>query len=499
MQVRYVSSLAALGAAVAGVLALASFAHADEFSEYRIPAQSYQSGSGQFGWSASRWRSGSQSGGTETQNVGAFGSASGSFRRGFDSDPRGFSWTVRSGWTSDVSHDQRTLRDPSYVWSDRDDRDQAHTQSASLASALRLNPGGGVLGFEFDAGVSGDWAEGWSREDSWNQYLPTADQAFHRNSTQRHLYGYTAQLSAAAGLGRVRYVSVVEDVHIMEERLREAGVLVRPLSAGARAKLARVLAAAGVISNAHDRAERYRWREIERVFAEDGALGPGGFDAWAVQRASEGVVGRVYRSRGHFVGLVVQAQHDHDIQRSEFQDGHRYVPGVGSPAEYREAGGRRDEYEFNRAYAGVRARWHRPVGWAWQWDATAEALTPVRPGEQGWSSSAQLGASWHVADRWLASARSYYSRRYFAPRDVDLWVEDHWSAQQSLRLEYFLEDHLSLSVSLDDLQDRGRMPDALTVTSDRYQHYQRLSAGLGWRFLGRAEAPGLFGPMSASD
>lgn len=472
---------------------------ADEFSEYRIPAQSWQSGSGRFSVSGSRTKNGYKSSGSEVRSTSGYGAAAGSYRRGFDSDARAFSWSVASELDSDVNHAERVDLGSPTSWSVRDSRGQSQSQSLSLSALLRLNPGEGRYALQFDAGASGAWVQGWWREAERSQYVPTGDQTLSRLSTQRHDYDYSAWVSAATGLGRVRNVSVVEDVHVMEQRLRETGVLVRPLSAGARARLAQVIAAAGAIGSAHERPERYRWREIERVFAEDGALGPGGLGAYSLLRAAEGASGRVYRARGYFVGPVLQVQHDHRIYRIENQDGTLFLPGLGGPVEYQFENADRIVYEFNRAYVGGRAEWHRPVGWAWQWDADAQVLVPARPGERGASSSAQLGGSWHVADRWLASLRSWHTRRYYAPRDFDGWAEDAWSTQQEARLEYFLEDHLSLSVSLADRQFRLRQPGYSGTTAEQYNHDQRLSAGIGWRFLGRAEAPGLFGPLTSSD
>lgn len=488
----------AAGACLFTALA-APCARADEFSEYRIPAQSWQSGSAQFAASGSRTKNGYKSSGSEVRSTRGYGAAGGNYRRGFDSDGRAFSWSVASQLDADVDHAERVDLVSPTSWSVRDSRGQSQAQSLSLSASLRLNPAEGQFALQFDAGVGGRWEQGWWREAGRSQYVPTGDQTLSRHSSQQHEYDYSAGLSAAAGLGRVRVVSVVEDVHILEQRLRATGALVRPLSAGARARLAQVLAAAGVIASAHERPERYRWHEIERVLADDGALGPGGLDAYSVLRAAEGASGRVYRSRGYFVGPVLQVQHDHRIYRDDFQDGTLFQPGLGSPVEYQSDAGQRVVDEFNRAYVGGRAEWHHPAGWAWQWDADAEVLVPARPGERGGYSSAQLGGSWHVADRWLASVRSWHSRRYFSPRDSDAWAEDAWSTQQEARLEYFLEDHLSLSVSLADRQFRLRQPGFYGALTEQYNHDQRLSAGIGWRFLGRAEAPGLFGPLTIGD
>lgn len=502
MFVRSVSFVARLvGAAACACLLTAVAAPpavADEFSEYRIPAQSWQSGSGQFSVSGSRMKADVHSAESEQSRTAGYGMFGGSFNRGFDSDSRLFRWSVGGTSTSEFTHVEASdITGPLWTWSES--RWQEQAQSLGASTAVRLHPGGGLLGFELGGRVIGRWWQNWGRGDDESGNPSSGYQQLSRHSTQNRRNQYEASLSGGTGLGRVRDVTVVEDVHVMEQRLRTSGALSRPLTPGARARLAGVLAASGVLSYAHDRYERYRWREVERVLAEDGALGPGGLDAYAVRLAADPTMARPRRSRGYFVGLEAVAEHWHDIYRSETQDRSLYVPGGGGSSEYQTRSSARQSLEYDRAYLGVRAEWHRPVGWAWQWDAAARVLTPIRPGEQGTVTWTQLSGSWHIADRWLAQATADHQRQMFAPRDSHQWTEDNWQFSQQLGVDYFVEDHVSIGLTLTDRQFRLRHPNYLGPTYSTYQRELRLMAGVNWTFLGRAEAPGLFGPLTRGD
>lgn len=396
-----------------------------------------------------------------------------------------------------ASHDRIRAEAGGNYRTQSDARDQEHVQQVTLVPSLRLYPGASPFGFDVSSVLSARWDQGWNRIDQYQRLTgPFGYENLSRTSQQARDYQYLARLAAAAGHGIVRDVTVVEDVHLLEQRLQAAGALARPLSPAGREKLARLLSATPEIGFAHERPDRFAWREIERVLAEDGALADGGLDAYRLHRAGEPNVTRTPRRRGHFVGVTLGLEHDNRISHLDWQSGMRYTPDSGPPAASQTTASDRIVNSRDAAYAGLVGEWHRPVGWAWQWSARGLATAPIRPGEHGLQTSAQLDGSWRIADRWLAQASLAQSRDYLELGDrSDSQPRDSWSVQALAALRYFVEDRTSVFLELSDYQGRTRLGYVIPAYSS-YVHEARVAAGVGYRFLGRVTAPGLFEPMT---
>ena len=483
--------------AIAARALLPAEARADEFSEYRIPEHSWVGSSGAFSLNGRRANDSYERYAEDRRSDGGSGYLSAQARGGFDSDRRQYGWGLVAREIGEASHERIRGESGGNYRTQSDARSQEHAQQVDLNPSLRIYPGASPIGFDFTAAMSARWGQGWTRTDQSQRLTgPFAYENLSRTSQQRHQYLYFVRVSGAAGHGLVRDVTVVEDVHLFEQRLQAAGALARPISAAAREKLARLLTATPGIFFAHERPDRFAWREIERVLAEDGALAGGGLDAYSLYRAGEPNVTRILRRRGHFVGVTMGFEHDHRITRSEGQTGWRYTPDAGSPTETQYTTADRIASSRDAAFAGLLVEWHRPVGWAWQWSARGTVTTPIRPGEQGVRTEAQLDGSWRTADRWLAQATLWQSRDYIELGERgDSSPRDSWSVRARAALSWFVEDRTSLFLELSEYQGRAREGYGGPAHSSFLQE-ARVSAGIGYRFLGRVSAPGLFEPMS---
>lgn len=484
-----------LAAALALLALLPSPGGAGAFSEYRIPAHDWRSGLATFSVNASRGSDASPWSGWRRSDNGS-GSANTEFARGFDSDRRQHGWRLGGGGDWRGSHDASRrdgLPGPTFV--SRDQRTQAGGEHLWASLWGRAYPAGSALGLEVAVALSAAWNQGWSRtEDAWDRPADGA-RSLSRQSVRSHAYRYSALLSLAAGHGIVRDATVVEDVHVLEARLLETGTLARALTPGAREALAGILAVAPRIRDAHERPERFQWREIERVLREDGALAEGRLDAFGLLRARERYRRLPEaRRRGHFVGVTVALEHAHDIRREDLQAGERtLVADTLVALSYFESGLRQAAYR-DLVRVGAKAEWHVPAGWRWQWTALGAVSVPARAGLHGLQADASLAGAWQVADRWGVQGTLSLARGYLdTGRPGDSGSFDGWRTALGGTLSYALEDRASVFARLDDTQARDRSGYGGPA---RHSHSTRLSAGLAYRFLGRVSAPGLFETMT---
>jgi hypothetical protein len=328
---------------------------------------------------------------------------------------------------------------------------------------------------------------------------PPVDGTWSHDGIDQHLESLHANVSVGAGWGRVRDASVVYDAHVMEERLRDAGALTRPLSSAARQRLAALLAVSPAYSAAHERPDRFVWRDIEGILRDDDALADGGLDAYAVMKAREDYRFRGFpRALGWFVGPVLSASHQRDDHRLDHESS--YLSYSGGSLDYSDRSSVTERYddEYDRIWAGGQVEYHRPLGWVGQVDASAHASTPVRPGDSGLQAGFSGSASWFVAERWSVTPEVGGSRSYFAPRGgQDRLQDDSWSRSCGVTLDFHIEDRLSLGLALRDQQMRYRLLDPWLATSQRaFRHDSEIELVLNYAFLGRVEAPGLIDPVT---
>jgi hypothetical protein len=305
---RLLAVLAALGLLVPPVVV-----QADPFSDFRIPDHSWRSGT--LNASATGdWFDGN------TSDLEGKSSYFNSVLRptltlARDSDPLQLSLGLGLAGNVLVLHSEQLQKAPGFEGR-RDNREQGITEIWQLDGSLRAYPWAPPLGFGLSGFATGAYRQEWARTHAVNTTSDVIKERFELSDRQDlHTYGYNVILAASAGLGRVRDATVIADVYVLEQRLREAGAISRPLSKEARERLAALYYVAPFYVYAHDRPDRHAWRDIERIVREDGALSERGFDAYSVVRAREPYLYRVSRLRGWFAGPVALARHDHGVAR----------------------------------------------------------------------------------------------------------------------------------------------------------------------------------------
>ena len=464
----------------------------DPFAGFRVPGHTWLSGSAGFDFSA--YRQHLDGAGTSDRSSSLYSSLNGGFRAGWDSDALQYGLGLSTAGQLTTGHSRSGIDLPPY--SERQEGVSSQSgESWRLDGSLRAYPWRTPVGLGVSASAQGLYSQSRSRSDDW---MSLDEAVAQRDESRQTVVGRRYETSAladlSAGFGRVRDASVVYDVHLLEERLIETGALTRPLSADARAKLAALYYVAPFYSAAHERPDRFVWREIERVLREDGALGERGLDPYSVLRAREPDApgGRPMRQRGYFVGLIGRVETLSDIARAERgADYRRYVSNALADEEHATISERLAS-SYDEATLGGEAEYHLPIGWRWQLDAATRVTRPVRPGEAGLEVSNRASASWSVADRWSASAVLAQYRDYFGPRDHrGTLASDAWSTQAGAGIAYYLEDRTSLSLSVSETQWRT----SYFYQRRRFSREGRVSLGVTHRFLGRLDAPGSIEPV----
>ncbi len=473
------------------LLALPALALADPFSDFRIPDHYWRSGT----LSASflgDWAYASIAPAQVRQTYAASNLAP-SLLVARDSDPLLLSLSLALAGATldrDVKQDQFVVGSTQHMQSHQQEVDE----SWNLSGSVRAYPWATPVGLGLSARATSAFAQAWTRSDLRNEIVvPARSTAVDTRRQNIHAYDYNLTLEGSAGVGRVRDATVIYDVYVLEERLRAIGALTRPLSKGAREKLAALYYVAPFYGDPHDRPDRYFWRDVERVLREDGALGERGFDPYSVLRANEGYFYRTLRQRGWFVGPVVQARHVTDIERLDSRDDIWFYVNDTLTSHSASWDAVRNTVTLDQLNLGGSVEYHLPLGWRWQFDLTSEVTAPVRRGERGLAAASQGNATWLVADRWLASARLIHSRTYFRPRGGSSFTQNNWTTLYILQLGWYVEDHVQVSASYQESQTRDNSL-GLPLSS-YYSRDRRVSIGLAYRFLGALDAPGLIPPV----
>lgn len=482
----------------------AAAAAADEFVAFRIPDHDWRSASAECsgflerGSVSQHWFYTDR----DDRGRGGHGALALGGERGFDGERlqlgvSGAALLYAAGWRDegvDVYTFPATMRVATRTQRAEFDRNFDATAS------LRAYPGRSAIGLGLQAALLcrvRDHADG---SDGATPGWTDADRVESRDRYRETTYQYEGGLTLTIGVGRVRDATVVEDVHVLVERLRESGALARAPSPAACEKLAGVLVVMPRVGHAHERPERFVWREVERVLREDGALAGPALDAYGVLRAREPyrrlrqalMGGR--RRIGAFVGPALELRHQHEIQRWSSAGSQREFSGGVQSLESQHDAGARGTVNLDRVLGGAVAEWHRPVGWRWQWDASARVLFLAVPGARGLTANEMVSADWHVADRWQAGFLAMHERAYtVAGSRRDATTGEMSSVSVGAELDYAVEDHVELTLAVEDRQYQQ---------SDEYfggeylrQRQGEVRVGVRYRFLGRVAAPGLFEAM----
>ncbi len=459
------------------LLALVAFAlpararAADPFADFRIPAHGWRIGSATLGLSHSGshiiWSS-------DERSKDSRSALAGTFEQGWDSDA--LRWSLRASATGELEGTSaRRQWGPDTYGQMR----QRGSEGWLLLGALRAYPWSAPVGLDLATRIEGDYGQDWEREDTHE--APPAPPSDRREVRESRFGDHVFSLVGSIGIGRVRDATVVMDVHVLEQRLVEAGALARPLSHAARERLASLESVAPSLALVLERPDRRLWRAIETILRDDGALSERGLDAYALMRAREPWRFATTRLAGWFAGPAVTLWHEgtHGVFDDEMS--------IATPADtFVTVNHERFTDYLDSAWLGGKVEYHRPPGWSWQVDALASASGPVRPGDVGLRVESSASATWLIADRWQAVGSVVQRRLYYSPRGWrGIPYFPAWRVSYGGSLGYYVEDHVLLTLSLSEAQ--------LSEYRYAYERDNAVSLGVTYRFLGRVEAPGLFG------
>ncbi len=490
---------------VAAALTAPAPASADDFADFRIPAnhalQWTGSSDGYVNWSHGDDVSGHGAQGSEHLGLGT------SFYRLDDADTRTSSLSLSLSLSANRAHalSRHDYTSSGGGWFDNQELDAGIAGNMNAAWSARINPGGS----RFYAGGGGSLQTVDTR--SWTSVRDLEGFPFEGNYRAERLRSNTQwqhdhMLSAdvTLGIGHVRNATGVYEARMLEERLRAAGVLTRALGVAARAQLVAFMYARGDLASVRDRPAAQAWDVIERILRADGALRDSLLGASAVARATEPFIGRtgyttdrtllpvspIARMRGAIVGVLVQEFTRLRSTRSEMALT-VHSEADGSPlVTFEDRSSTRRAWNNDATQVGLETEVHRPLGLRWQLDGQASVVVPVQPHQRGYTLSAQAQASWLAADRWLVSATACEYRVFAAGSNGGPTVGS-WDLRTGATATYFLTDHVDATVRFSQeftRQDGNLSGVPVSWTRERSGS---LSFGLTYRFAGFADIPAL--------
>ena len=476
-------------------------ARADEFSDFRIPANRML-----------QWTAHANGGSIWNSNQAPdYRNESGLFQGGMgsrldyrsESDHR----TTELQAMADVSgtrNHSRTQNGPQPFSFLTDDESRRRTldERTQLSLLESWYPESWRVGLSAQVFAVSDMAQSWTHERRFFTDAGAVNYLDQIDGTTEWDYSTQAEASIAAGPGRIRNATGAFEAMVLENRLRAAGVLTRPLGPVGREQLASLMYARDDYSQTMERPAVRLWAAIEDILRKDGALADRAIDAGDLMRLTEPYLGPsgasatrdglpvspVVRLTGWNLRATITGRTSSDVRRVGTTSSIIMSPG-GDPSLssyfYRLQSPQDD------LLAGALAEYHRPCGPRLQLDAFGTARALVRTGRKGLDAFARLSATWIVTDRWLAGAMLEDERRLDQDRNgytqLDLWTV-HYSAFG----EYWVNDHVDLRVDFSQLHEGVRSDNAYSAfPGTRVDRIGRLTFGLGYRFAGFAAVPGI--------
>ena len=484
---------------------------ADGFADFRIPKhQVYNLGGRLTGWADNNYQS-DQNGRVRTSYE--VGDASVWGRWLYDSDPLRAdlrldlygNGDLRS-WRSKNAPDDTTVSQLKTNWQDV-------AESWRLQASTRYYPFSVPIGLLAGTDARGSYQQGWS-----SQYSKTNQGTHLSTNRQDHeafIFDYDVSGNAGLGVGRVRDASPVYDIYVLEKRLRDLGVLTGELKPETRRRLAQVWVAGTDHTIIRDRPHKFFWQDVERILREDGALREGGLDAYSAYRIAEsyrsggsskgpdvwpsppslsGAFGRFRRDCGWFAGLVVEGRHEHHIERRFTRAREQEADSGVYSLDTSHSSSARIENHDDFFSLGPQVEFHRPLGWPLQLDVVSTVLFPQDNTSNALRATTSVVLTYLVADRWLASGTVQHQRvieEHSYSRYRQQERTDSWTVSVGASVQYFVEDRLSLTLSLSHDQRRAIWEEKDSEPSVFYGRSNVAMIGVSYDFLGVLEAPGL--------
>ena len=483
-------------------LTIPSLALASEFSDFRIPEHRWQTLSVRAdAWGYRSHESGTQYTDSRRNVQGALGTDA-SWAIDADSHRYLLSLSAAAGGGRDRSSFESVFDAPSY-WERHDDDSESRDVSErwGLAAELRRFPWRAPFGVLLRGRGFANYAQSWSNESRAREFREsqTSRRSESARDEERWTYLYFFQGDISLGHGRVRDATSVQWTRFLEARLLETGAIRAPLSRLTREKIAALFYLRPSLGAAHDRPDRFFWRELERLLREDPSVDEERLDAFTWLRADEPYVApraSFLRQSGHFVGLLTSFQGDHGVIRwthnfvgADFQDDTLVSRFSGTFSEH-------ERVTSDAVMLGAEAEFHLPAGLRWQVDVDGRLLASNRDFPHTVSLTSNAGAGYLVADRWAVSVSQtrFYSKNQSLPPFDRL---GRWQASYGISVGFFAEDRVLVQLSASEAQGRwlrGGYGEPVPSLA-RYSRDAAFSLGLTYRFVGALQAPGLIEPM----
>ncbi len=368
------------------------------------------------------------------------------------------------------------------------DRLNAYGEDINSQCNYRVYPWSFPIGVTGSANGDAEWSQRWSRERDELTESDTLERTkdWHVNDD----VDYRVSGSLGFGVGRVRDVGGVYVAYVIEQRLREEGVLTAELSAATRQRLSELAFTRPDLKHRHQRPDRFYWQEVERILCSDPSVDCANLDAYALYRIDESPFESQYVMRrcGFFLGAELVGSHDRRISRqSQEHSEDRWVAGI-LQNQVTYSISNRNEHFSDALSAQIAAEYFRPISPEWQLDAEVNVRFPLREQEVGdWTdvwSHATL--TWLLTDRWFVQTTARFQRYIY--RDLQgQRNSDRWYTSGIVDVSYYLEDHVALNLETDwnfnRSYNRYNQRQVSEVT------YMNTSVGLTYHFKGIALQP----------
>ena len=379
-------------------------------------------------------------------------------------------WQSVEGYTRSEKH--RSTSDPGFH-SSSDQNRRALAEEWHVTWDGAFYPWSFPLGLTARASSSGDYEQSWSTLQGHYQFNDTFE------DTEYWQYDYSVNSALGFGIGRVRDVTGILRTHVVEERLRRAGILSN-LSQPTRQHLSDLFYMRSDYGYRHEFSEKYFWRDATDLILADPAMAGRALNPYELYHLAEpDYVAVPYREAGWFIGPALSGYHYNHISRY-WEDRTYFESSYTSRSEH-------DDF-----LAGVNGEYHRPLGIRWQFDFFSGLMFPVRKDDHyGFTSNTSAQLSWFVADRWSAYVsishyRSHREQELSYDEPPSRYRSNYWDVDIRPQLEFRLIDRLLLTLTANYSQSGQRTeyddPDRETTLYTDYDTSIRL--GVTYHLIG---------------
>ncbi len=464
---------------VLSLLAILAPAAANEFTEFRLPRSRVVQSNVRFSTQFERRMSDREYpnyGRTTSLNHDAAATYNCLSRT--ESDRQTSTYSLNVGLNESLNRDESKSRDAWYGYSRESLARRYAFQSFLRADADRSwylwrdlfalsADASGRVGYSGAGGESSDHNYGWHgyNDGSGNYYNVYGDR-WSDAETESWDQSYDFSLRAGPTFGRRRNVTPVADALVLEQRLIEDQVLSGKLTPANRRALAELLHEAQVYRLRYDanRWEKYFWADVEKLLLNDPACRES-LGAYSLMRAGEGYLRSFTRYSGFAVSPYFSYDHDNDIRRN-WRGQREVIAGDSVYIDEYDEDASRSHLHYDNFYWGIRFSYDVPISLAWHYSLSADFANHRErpfgrdPYRQRWLANGTNSLRWMIADRWSAHGSFNMQAAYVDRVGDDTEHSESWSGTLGLRLDYLIENHISLNAQLTDRYDweRNRVP-----------------------------------------